>query len=384
MEIKSDISSERDGYLNSLACSVADHVSAMLAYWDKDQICRFANNAYLEWFGKTKEVMMNRISMKELLGPLYEKNLPHILAVLRGEPQTFEREIPLPSGGSRHSIANYFPDIENGEVKGFFVHVADVTPLKKLEFELKEKEKNLIRSIQIINDQNKLLINFAHLVSHNLRTHAGNLETVLNLFIAADSAEEKNEMLTQLIHISEAFNETVSNLNEIVRVTTNQSAEKEMINLRNYIEKIINLLASNIKAAGATVINNVSDAVQLFFNPAYMESILLNIISNAIRYRAVQRPSVIELNAYEKDSFLVLNIKDNGIGINLKKYGKKLFGLYQTFHGNADAKGVGLFITKYQIESMDGFITVQSEEGAGTTFSLHFKLDNNVHSESYD
>ena len=122
---------------NEIVLRVTDHVTAMLAYWSPDQICVFANNAYLDWFGKSgKEVI--GMTLKELLGPLYEKNLPYILGVLGGEQQVFERAIPTPSGEIRHSIATYTPDIVDGKVQGFFVLVADVTPLKKLESELQE------------------------------------------------------------------------------------------------------------------------------------------------------------------------------------------------------------------------------------------------------
>ena len=153
--------------LESIGLLVADHVSAMLAYWDKDLICRFANAAYRDWFGKTREEMVGKITIKELLGPIYNQNLPYILGALEGKPQTFEREIPIPTGGVRHSIANYFPDVVNGEVRGFFVHVADITHLKLLE-------RELTKSNEIISEQNKRLLNFANIVSHNLKSYAGN------------------------------------------------------------------------------------------------------------------------------------------------------------------------------------------------------------------
>ncbi|HEY9024377.1 MAG TPA: GGDEF domain-containing protein [Burkholderiaceae bacterium] len=124
-----------------LLTELIDHVDAMLAYWNQDQVCLLANAAYLQWFGKTKEAMVG-ITLKQLLGPLYEKNLPYIDAAFAGHKQVFEREIPLPGGGgSRHSLATYVPHIVDGRVQGIFVHVADVTGLKRLERELqREKE----------------------------------------------------------------------------------------------------------------------------------------------------------------------------------------------------------------------------------------------------
>lgn len=120
---------------------VADSISAMLAYWDRNQVCRFANAAYLEWFGKRAEDMVDKLTLRELLGPLYEKNRPYIEAALNGEIQVFERDIPTPDGTIRHSLATYTPDVSEGEVRGIVVHVADITNIKKLELELIESKK---------------------------------------------------------------------------------------------------------------------------------------------------------------------------------------------------------------------------------------------------
>src|SRR5688500_16198291 len=102
-----------------LVQSVVDHISAMIAYWDKDLVCRYANASYLEWFGKKSEDMIDKITLPQLLGPLYEKNLPYIEGVLCGNAQTFEREILLPNGKARYTLANYYPDIVDGQVLGF-------------------------------------------------------------------------------------------------------------------------------------------------------------------------------------------------------------------------------------------------------------------------
>ncbi len=119
---------------------VVDKVDVMLGYWDCDLHCRFANAAYQVWFGKSRHELLGT-SLKELLGPLYEQNLPHILAALRGEMRVFERAIQLPDGSTRHSLASYYPDIVDGVVRGFTVQVTDVSRLKHLEFELQQAMK---------------------------------------------------------------------------------------------------------------------------------------------------------------------------------------------------------------------------------------------------
>ncbi len=67
-----------------------------------------------------------------------------------------------------------------------------------------------------------------------------------------------------------------------------------------------------------------------------------------------------------------LSISDNGLGIDLKKYGDSLFGMYKTFHKHEEARGLGLHITKNQIESMKGTVSVESEVGVGSTFKIVF------------
>lgn len=342
---------------------VADHITAMLAYWDKDLVCRFANSAYVDWFGKKKEEMIDKITIKELLGPLFEKNLPFISGALKGEIQTFEREIPLPTGGTRHSLANYYPDIVNGEVLGFFVHVADVTPLKLLE-------KELISSNERINEQNRRLLNYSNIVSHNLKSYSNNLASILNLYNTAALEDEKNKIFGFLKRISEGFSSTVNHLNEIVKSQNLARINPVRINLNEYIEKSKETLLVQIESTNAVIKNNVDKEIEILANPAYMESILLNLLTNAIKYRQTDKPPIIELTSAKEAGKIILKIKDNGKGINLEKYGADLFGMYKTFHGNSDAEGIGLFITKYQIETMGGQIEVESKENIGTTFSL--------------
>lgn len=154
---------------NEIGLKAVNNIPAMLAYWDKNEMCRFANTAYLQWFGKTQEEMVGRISMKELLGPTYEKNLSYIKGALRGEIQYFEQEITTPSEEVRYSLATYTPDIVDNEVAGFTAHIADITNNKKMEISIGRSEKkfrNLLNStpdallivdesgfIQIVNQQ---------------------------------------------------------------------------------------------------------------------------------------------------------------------------------------------------------------------------------------
>ena len=108
------------------------------------------------------------------------------------------------------------------------------------------------------------------------------------------------------------------------------------------------------------------------FNPSYLESILLNFTTNAIKYSHPERLPEINYVLTKENGKCILEIKDNGLGIDLSKYGEKLFGMYNTFHDNKNARGIGLFITKNQVESMGGTIEVESTKNLGTTFKIFF------------
>lgn len=125
------------------AAAMLDSLPAMIGYWDRDQRNRFANREYRAWFGLDPAWMVGR-HLSEILGErLYRLNLPHIEAVLRGEPQCFERAIPTADGGVRHSQAHYIPDLHGGVVHGFYVMVSDVSPLKRAEAAWQASEKRL-------------------------------------------------------------------------------------------------------------------------------------------------------------------------------------------------------------------------------------------------
>jgi PAS domain S-box-containing protein len=346
--------------------NVADHVDAMLAYWDKDLVCRFANAAYLDWFGVHREDMIDKITLPELLGPLYEKNRPHITAALKGEHQVFEREIKTPSGQVRHSLATYAPDVVRGEVQGFFVHVADIGAVKKLEAEL-------IKTNEIVNEQNQRLLNFANIVSHNLRSYANNFHLLIKMMDDAPDDDSRALFMEHLRSVSKSFTTTIANLDEIVHAQNQSALKAERISLREYVDKAIQILKANIEASHAAVINDVSASIILEVNSAYIESVLVNLLSNAIKYKDPHRSPTIRFRSFDLQDCYALAIEDNGIGIDLDRHGKDIFGMYKTFHGNADAKGIGLFITKYQVEAMRGQIEVRSKVGEGTMFTIRFR-----------
>lgn len=146
--------------------TIADNLPAMIAYWDKNERCRFANNAYEEWFGYTPEQLLG-MHVSDLLGPeLYRLNEPHIRAVLAGETQQFERTLRKASGRIGHAQVSYIPNRVEGMVQGFFVQVAEITQLKQAEQALEQANARL--RVESITDQLTGLYNRRYFNERNL------------------------------------------------------------------------------------------------------------------------------------------------------------------------------------------------------------------------
>jgi len=235
----------------------------------------------------------------------------------------------------------------------------------------KEVQKDLNTSFNLVLEQNKRLLNFSYIVSHNLRSHTSNISSLVDLIEETKDNNEREELIGLLKSVSNSLNDTMTNLNEVVNIQTNISLTTEKINLFTYITETLQVLTEQAKSNDVSINNNISKDLEINYNPAYLESILYNIISNAIRYCDKERKSFISIQLYQENDFKVLEISDNGIGIDLEKNKDKIFGMYKTFSDNEDSRGIGLFITKNQVDAMGGKITVESELNVGTTFKIY-------------
>ena len=259
--------------------------------------------------------------------------------------------------------------LDNGTPKRIIGTHTDIT-------DRKSRETKLRSSLNIITSQNQKLLNFAHIVSHNLRTHTGNLDSMIQFYEESNSNREKLNHFNHIKSVVKSLFNTVNDLEDIVKVQVNRtSLETQKLNLLDYIRKSLSILKTDIKTHKATININVSESIFIDFLPAYLESILLNIFTNAIKYRKENTLLRINISVEETAKNYILKIADNGIGIDLEKYGQKLFGMYNTFHDKTeyDSRGIGLYITKNQLEAFEGNIDVDSKLGIGTTYILTLK-----------
>lgn len=243
---------------------------------------------------------------------------------------------------------------------------ADITQRKNSEQELRN-------TLDIVSQQNKRLLDFTHITSHNLRSHIGNFQMLLNLLPEETDEQKKLELINFLITIANDLQETVHYINEVLQIQTNLNQQVKKVNLLHEVEKVITSLKENIAESSAAVHIDIPTNLSIDYSIEYIESILTNLISNAIKFRQPGRNLYINIETETQEKYIILKIEDNGTGIDLDLHRQKLFGMYKTFHSNKDSRGLGLFITKNQVDAMGGKIEVESEVGKGTTFKIFIK-----------
>lgn len=248
------------------------------------------------------------------------------------------------------------------------VQVRDVTELKK-------KNEDISRFVDMTSKQNKRLLNFAHIVSHNLRSHTSNIAMLLNFMDIEDDEEEKEQQFKMLKNASDMLGETISHLNEVIALDIDVEDKKD-INLHEAINRIVDSSQGLIAQHEFEIYNNIPQDMIVPIVPAYLDSIVLNMLTNGIKYSSNERVSWLKFSAEKKEGQITIFIEDNGLGIDLERHGEKIFGMYKTFHDHPEAKGMGLFLTKNQVEIMGGSIEVSSEINKGTTFKIILNEDN--------
>ena len=287
--------------------------------------------------------------------------------VLRGDKVEYERFVSDDGkNGKWYNIIFHPVYGEQDQALGIIMEIENITDRKKSALELE-------RSFNLLNEQNKRLLNFSYITSHNLRSHTSNIKSIVSFLEEAETPDEQKEMMEYLKTVSNNLDETIHNLNDVVSINNSVNLVFTPLFLIEFISKATDLLKEQIIQKQVIIENKLMIDATVNFNPAFLESIMLNFLSNAIKYSHPERRPIITLDSYMDNGQFVLTIADNGIGIDLEKNGDKLFGFYKTFNGNSDARGLGLFICKNQVEYMGGKIEVESKLGEGTTFKIFFK-----------
>ncbi|HBF20550.1 MAG: hypothetical protein CMI36_01350 [Owenweeksia sp.] len=223
---------------------------------------------------------------------------------------------------------------------------------------------------QALQHRNEHLEGLARMVSHNLRSPIAGMKMLLNLYERMETPDQKEDIVQNLNEGAFQLFDMVEDLSAIMLDYKELNKEKEPIELREVAETVLTQLSGQIRSTKAEIELDFREYQDVIYSKTYLESIFLNLISNALKYRSPDRKPKIKVRSYLDKGKVMISICDNGLGLDLSQHREQLFKMYKTFHrdSGADSKGIGLFITKNQVEMMGGKITVESQPDVGTTF----------------
>lgn len=247
----------------------------------------------------------------------------------------------------------------------------DIDDIKKKELELNQLSQELLVS-------NKELKQFAYITSHNLRSPVANLLMLMQMF-KKEELKDKNKLLFDKTDLSiKQLNQTLDDLNEILSARFTAEKEEDVF-FETVLLEVEQSISQEIYNSKTIIHYDFEQAESILYSKKTLQSILLNLITNAIKYAKPNVPPFMIISTWQSKDWITLTVKDEGIGIDLNKHGNKLFGLYQRFHLEAKGKGLGLYIIKNQVEAQNGNIQVESKPGVGTTFTVNFARKSVLH-----
>lgn len=283
----------------------------------------------------------------------------------------------------RRQMRKHLRELDHGDpalraflmaVSESYTHFEDDRQLLDRAMEISSRE--LLESNGDLRHKNEMLDAFVYRVSHDLKAPIHNVIALVNMIretqaahVAADPLFRR--ILENLQQTSERMNERIADLLEISRMERCLDAKEEVVALEPVLRKVMDDLAVEIQKSGATVSHDFAAAPCMCGSHENIYSLLSNLVSNAIKYRHSERSPYVRVESLRDGPYDLLRIADNGIGIDLERHGKQLFGMFNRFHTHVDGTGVGLFIIKRIIEKAGGKIEVRSKVDEGTTFDVY-------------
>ncbi len=240
---------------------------------------------------------------------------------------------------------------------------------KNLSTELVDINNNLSETNSELIKHNNELRQFSYTVSHNLRGPVASLIGLINMIDHPSAEDEQGALIAHMKTSVQRLDNIIKDLGKIIDIRHEIFNIRQKINLENEVSEIVQSLKKEIDLFNVSIKTDFSKCPVIYSVRPMVHSILYNLISNAIKYRASTRRPEIAITSGLQNGY-VLEIRDNGLGIDLKKYKDSLFKLYKRFHFHTEGKGLGLYLVKLQAETLGGKVDVLSEPNEFTTFRV--------------
>lgn len=284
-------------------------------------------------------------------------------------------------GKYRYILLNGVPIIKkDGSIREWIGTISDIHHSKEAQEALLSKKKEVEEAYEraeISNTKlkniNKVLETFVYAAAHDLRSPVINLKSLLNFIHQTKDMDKKLELIDRFEEAINRLDDTISGLGEIIEVQEVDSSTVKVIYFQDILDKIKAEYASKLIETEAVIASSFEQCPSIVYLESYLNSIMTNMITNALKYHKEEVPLSLKINSHKEKDMVVLTFSDNGIGMDLERYGKNLFKPFKRFTTKAEGKGIGLHIIKSMMEKNGGRIEVESTLGEGTTFKCYLK-----------
>ncbi|WP_370087868.1 PAS domain-containing protein [Ekhidna sp.] len=362
--------------------SLMNNLNVGVALYDENLTPKIFNNAAYELLGMSKEAFEGKTvtdpEWNVIDGdgnPMVPDEFPIVQSIKTGETiRQVVMGVYRPTLRDRvwlmvdaEPIWNEFEKIDH-----VICTYSNFTARKRMEEVLKEKNQQLKITTNEVVRRNERLLEFAQIVSHNLRSPLSSIKGLSELYFSSD-LQDRDQSVEYIKDVCDKALETIDDLNQVLKMQQDDRIQSSVVQFDQILDSVSELLKIGLLENNIEIETDFERAPRISYPSVFLESILLNLLSNSIKFTSqTEKPKVIIRTERNADN-VVLHFIDNGLGIDLSKYGSDIFSFGKTFHDNKNSKGVGLFLVKNQIRAMGDEITVESEVNKGTTFKIVFK-----------
>ena len=364
--------------------NVLDNTPALIGYWDRNSVTRFANTAFEEWFGLTPAAMRGRT--------LREVTASHIAAsgtdleagaALAGHKQHFEREIAKPDGSTGYLDFRYVPDVVNGDTHGFFALATDITERKRFETALAASEARLAAEKARAEAANAAKSDFLVTMSHEIRTPMNGIIGITRLLLRTGLDPEQRRFAEAVGVSADQLMHVIDGILDLSRLESGRvDLEDVDFSFTELVTPVRELFSPLALQKGLVLEAAVEPAARRMLrgDPARLRQVILNLLSNALKFTEEGSVSltVSATPDAQGDRLAVrIDVRDTGIGIGPEAR-RRLFGRFEqadeTIQRRFGGSGLGLSICKQLTELMGGTLSVESAPGEGSLFTAEFQL----------
>ncbi|NJK86603.1 MAG: PAS domain-containing sensor histidine kinase [Bacteroidales bacterium] len=338
-------------------------------------VCELIENKIISLYGNSATARFFGVEINKLpgkLGDYYTDNEEnklwmdkYIQSMKENHPVRFEYKRPNDPDRWLSAVVAYLGNGSSGFPQFSFI-CEDISERKYIEGQLIKRNRELIKINSVLED-------FVYIAAHDLRSPIANMKMLEEYLSLTKDVDKKLSILKNLNPFIRSLERTIEGMIETIHVQKAEQSICKKLSFRSIFNLVILDLKDEINKGDAGINTHFDEADTIIYVEMYLISILNNLLSNAIKYASKDRKPHIEVSTSKINGYVLLKIKDNGIGIDLETYGNELFKPFKRLSDQADGTGMGLYIVKSTIEKNGGYIEVNSLKGEGTVFNCYLK-----------